>query len=107
MKLIPTTDHRVTSKPWQKRIHSIAEKRFRDRSEAGTEGQWPGRQRDGRYQRCEMRPLPQDQKPVIPTRMWVIPAFIYVQISQLVTKVLIRQRFRCPASGRALTNLET
>ena len=24
----PTTDHRVTSKPWQKRDHSIAEKRF-------------------------------------------------------------------------------
>jgi hypothetical protein len=28
MKLIQTTDHRVTSKPWQKRKHSIAEKRF-------------------------------------------------------------------------------
>jgi len=35
----PTMDHRVTSKPWQKRKHSIAEKPFGQRCRQVSEGQ--------------------------------------------------------------------
>jgi len=60
----PTTDHRVTSKPWQKRRHSIAE----------GEATWGYK---GHF-RAELG----------------LGLAVYVQISQMVTKVLIRQRFR-------------
>ena len=56
------------------------------------------------------RPAREIQAParaVIPARMWVIRVSMYVQISQFVTKVLIRQRFRRLVRRKELTNLET